>query len=80
MSYANIVQSVTEATSLDEPAAHPPEGILSDLDNPPNMNTASYVISTVLLTLATISVAIRLYAKVICLREVLVPDGETTCP
>lgn len=57
------------------PAGAPPDGVTPNFDNPPNMTVGSYITTGICLGIVTLMVAVRIYAKVFCLKEVRIPDG-----
>ena len=68
--------SARDEDILDGPSGPPPAGVVPNFDNPPNMATGSYVVTTIFIILTTFLVAIRIYAKAYCLKDVRVPDGK----
>ncbi|KAF2013464.1 hypothetical protein BU24DRAFT_314463, partial [Aaosphaeria arxii CBS 175.79] len=59
---------------LDMPAMAPPAGQTANLENPPNHNGAVVAVYTVCITIVTIFVALRVYAKFIFLRNSRIVD------
>ncbi|KAI0408573.1 hypothetical protein F4802DRAFT_547982 [Xylaria palmicola] len=59
---------------LNAPALEPPPGVQQNLDNPPNHNAATIAIYTIAITLTTLFVFIRLYAKFIYLKAPRLED------
>lgn len=61
---------------LDGPAAVPPAGEVSQLDNPPSEWEASHVFPAFSITLVTLLVVIRLYTTIFVTRRAGFPDRE----
>ena len=61
---------------LEGPAATPPPGVIPQLDNPPNRKTATQVLPSIAMALATIAVAMSMYSRVFISREFGLPDCE----
>lgn len=55
--------------ALDGPALPPPNGILSDFDNPRNHNKAGLAGLVICLTVSTVFLFIRLYMKLFKLKQ-----------
>lgn len=68
--------TLTEEEIFNGPSGPPPEGVVPIFDNPPNMTTGSYVVTTLCMAITTVMVAIRIYAKAYCLKDVRIPDGQ----
>lgn len=65
---------------LDGPAAAPPAGVVSQLDNPPSEWEASHVFPAFSIALVTILVAMRLYTTIFVTRRAGFPDREFENP
>lgn len=59
---------------LNGPALSPPPGVTPQLDNPPSYRAATTVIPTLCLTIATLSVAMRVYTRVRIINVVNIAD------
>ncbi|KAF7538393.1 hypothetical protein G7054_g2969 [Neopestalotiopsis clavispora] len=54
-----------------EPA---PDGVTANYDSPPNMTVGTYIIVSIGLAITTVLVLLRAYAKIVCLKDVRLPD------
>ncbi|TAQ89054.1 hypothetical protein B7494_g2623 [Chlorociboria aeruginascens] len=64
-----------DSLDLSAAALDPPPGAVQDLDNPPNGNSTVVAVYTVCMVIATIFVALRLYAKFIFLKAPRIQDS-----
>ncbi|KAI1772243.1 hypothetical protein F4818DRAFT_180229 [Hypoxylon cercidicola] len=60
---------------LNGPALAPPDGIVPNFDNPPNKNYISAAVVPLCLTVTTIAVLLRVYARIFCVKKVGIPDA-----
>lgn len=65
---------------LDGPAGPPPPGVVPNLENPPNKQSVGRGLLLTCLCLATVAVILRLYTKVIIMRQFRASDGKFVCP
>jgi hypothetical protein len=65
---------------LDGPALAPPQGVKPNFHIPPDMNVSILTIIVVCAVVSTLSVTIRVYARVFCLRIIRVEDCECLRP
>ncbi|KAF2651292.1 hypothetical protein K491DRAFT_682314 [Lophiostoma macrostomum CBS 122681] len=72
-SFATLTPAEQDAM-LNGPALQPPPGVSPDFVNPPNQTTLAYGVLAVCASLATIVVAIRVYAKAFCNRKMHIED------
>jgi hypothetical protein len=61
--------------ALDGPALAPPPGVVPNFEHPPNSNVVAQVLIPVLLTLVTLALLLRSYAKFVVLKSLSVDDG-----
>ena len=61
---------------LNGPAVAPPTGSISNLDNPPNMNTVCYLTFYLCLICATLAVVMRIYTKHFLIHAIAYEDCE----
>ncbi|KAI0805844.1 hypothetical protein GGR55DRAFT_680645 [Xylaria sp. FL0064] len=61
-------------TIRDDPAAKPPPGVIPNYDNPPNDNGLAVAVIIASMSITTIAILIRIYAKVFCTRQVKFED------
>ncbi|KAI1858057.1 uncharacterized protein JN550_012879 [Neoarthrinium moseri] len=59
---------------LNGPALKPPEDVTPNFDNPPNDNALAYTALSVCLAVATITMGIRLYSRVVKVRKLRIED------
>ncbi|KAI1141346.1 hypothetical protein F5Y05DRAFT_423182 [Hypoxylon sp. FL0543] len=59
---------------LEGPALAPPEGVAINFDNPPNQDLLARAIALVCLILVSITLLLRAYAKLFCLKRVHIED------
>ncbi|KAI1504749.1 hypothetical protein F5X99DRAFT_416452 [Biscogniauxia marginata] len=59
---------------LNGPALAPPEGIVPNFENPPNRNDLAEITSITCLTIASVGMLLRIYAKVFCVRRLEIED------
>ena len=62
---------------LDGPAAKPPEDVLPNFQNPPNLRADFTICVALCLSIETIAVAIRLYAKIRLLKSPAYEDCKS---
>lgn len=65
-----------EGSALNGPALDPPEGIISNFENPPNSSTLSMTVVTMCLSISTLAGLIRTYAKLFKTRAAKVEDSK----
>ncbi|TGJ78622.1 hypothetical protein E0Z10_g10142 [Xylaria hypoxylon] len=68
------LQPAQQQAILDGPALPPPPGILSNFDDPANMNSLTLAVISAAVVLGTLAVLIRVYAKVISARRARLED------
>lgn len=61
---------------LNGPALAPPDGVMPNFENPPNKNYIAAAVVPLCLTVTTIAVLLRVWARVFLLRKVGLPDGK----
>ena len=59
---------------LNGPAVPPPAGVISNLDNPPNIDAICYITFSLCVSLASLAVGIRLYTKRFLIRCIAYED------
>jgi hypothetical protein len=64
----------TLAVLFEMPAMAAPDGVIPNFDNPPNQNGLDLAVLTLTLTVSTICVLLRAYARVYLLRRVQVEE------
>ncbi|OQE34878.1 hypothetical protein PENCOP_c015G07554 [Penicillium coprophilum] len=67
------------AMDLNGPALAPPEGVIPNLDNPPNNNGLAIGVLSACTAIATVCLFIRAYARIWLLRKVQIEEGLTLC-
>ncbi|KAI6084003.1 hypothetical protein F4821DRAFT_271385 [Hypoxylon rubiginosum] len=60
---------------LNGPALAPPDGVMPNFENPPNKNYIAAAVVPLCLTVTTIAVLLRVWARVFLLRKVGLPDA-----
>jgi hypothetical protein len=61
---------------LDSPSLPPPQGVEPNFDNPPSSNLVAQILIPILLTLVTLALLLRTYAKFFVMKMVHVDDGN----
>jgi len=61
---------------LGSPSLPPPPGIEPNFENPPNRNLVAQILIPILLTLVTLALLLRTYAKFFVLKMIHVEDGN----
>ncbi|KAI1354864.1 hypothetical protein F5Y01DRAFT_311241 [Xylaria sp. FL0043] len=61
-------------TIRDDPAAKPPPDIIPNYDNPPNDNGLAVAVIIASMSITTIAILMRIYAKLFCTRQVKFED------
>lgn len=61
---------------LSGPAVTPPSGVISNLDNPPNIDAICYMTFSLCVSLAILAVIIRVYTKYFLIRSIAYEDCE----
>jgi hypothetical protein len=63
---------------MNGPALPPPQGIVPNLDNPPNQNALGVVALTILFVFPVVSALLRAYSRVVLIKIVRWEDCEWT--
>ena len=66
-------------TLLLQPAAKPPLGLASNLNNPPNLDGPVVAVITVCITIATLAILMRTYTKALLIRSLAYEDCKSRC-
>lgn len=70
------VQATIQAL-LNGPATKPPVGVMSNLENPPNLDATIIPVLAICLTAATLAVFVRMFTKLFLLRSVAYEDCKS---
>lgn len=66
-----------DSSLLNGPALPPPDGIIPNFDDPPRNNGLGYGLLSMFFAIGTAAFALRLYAKLFCVKKLRLEDG--TC-
>ncbi|KAI1077213.1 hypothetical protein F5B20DRAFT_552749 [Whalleya microplaca] len=66
--------SSLESIKLDGPALHPPDGAVSNFENPSNKNYIALTVIPICLVAATVAFSLRTYTKLFCVRKIELSD------
>ncbi|KAI0378825.1 hypothetical protein F5Y04DRAFT_141083 [Hypomontagnella monticulosa] len=58
----------------DKPSLPPPAGVASNFDDPSNRNVLGLAVITTCLVITTISIVVRIYGKLFCVRKFMIED------
>ncbi|KAI1634289.1 hypothetical protein F4809DRAFT_534434 [Biscogniauxia mediterranea] len=74
LAWINTLPPYAQEIVLDGPAMLPPQGVIPELDNPPNRNYIGYVTNAICIAALSAVLLIRGYAKLVCIRKVEIED------
>ena len=74
---ANMTAQEQIQSLLLQPAAKPPVGQASNLNNPPNLDGPVVAIITLCMTIATLAILMRTYTKALLVRSLAYEDCKS---
>lgn len=69
-----------KAELLNGPAMIPPPGVTSQFDDPPNLEQLTIAVFTICIFVATIAVVLRMWTKLLIIRQTTLDDCISSCP